>query len=176
VKALCQIFYTVSALCYQSSFLMRKRAMHLQPLSCNLLMPSSLTILWFAFNFRTAIYVEPVARTLSGRQAGIGLLWYPKPVLHVTATVRLFIALSSFCLITFKHAESEVLTAIVRKSSLLWNVTPCSPVNFNVSFGGTFHLHHHCWRVSQARNQDEAGSFNRNTWQYILEDRMIIYK
>jgi hypothetical protein len=31
----------------------------------------------------------------------------------------------------------EVLTAVVMKSIIFWNMTPCSPLSFNRRFGGT---------------------------------------
>jgi hypothetical protein len=36
----------------------------------------------------------------------------------------------------------EVLTAVVRKSSTFWDITPCSPLKVNRYFGGIgrFHL------------------------------------
>jgi hypothetical protein len=39
------------------------------------------------------------------------------------------------------YVESEVLTAVVMKSSIFWDITPCSPVKVNPRFGGKyFHL------------------------------------
>jgi hypothetical protein len=38
-------------------------------------------------------------------------------------------------------AFEEVLTAVVMKSNIFWNITPCSPLKINRSFGGTYHLH-----------------------------------
>jgi hypothetical protein len=35
----------------------------------------------------------------------------------------------------------EVLTAAVMKSSSMWNITLCSPLEVNPRVGGTFHLH-----------------------------------
>jgi hypothetical protein len=35
----------------------------------------------------------------------------------------------------------EVLTALVIKSSIFWGLTPCSPLEVNRYFGGTFSLH-----------------------------------
>jgi hypothetical protein len=46
---------------------------------------------------------DSVAYIPRGRQAGIGLRWYPKSVFLVTATARLFDVLFAFCLITFKY-------------------------------------------------------------------------
>jgi hypothetical protein len=35
----------------------------------------------------------------------------------------------------------EVLTAVVMKSTVFWDVTPYSPLEVNRCFGGTYHLH-----------------------------------
>jgi hypothetical protein len=35
----------------------------------------------------------------------------------------------------------EVLTAVVMKSTIFWDITPCSPLTVNRSFGGTYRLH-----------------------------------
>jgi hypothetical protein len=45
----------------------------------------------------------------------------------------------------------EVLTAVVMKSSMFWDITPCNPLEINRRFGGTF-LHLQGRRMSQARN------------------------
>jgi hypothetical protein len=38
------------------------------------------------------------------------------------------------------------------KSFILWDITPCNPLNFNGCFEGTYLLHLHGYGVSQARN------------------------
>jgi hypothetical protein len=38
----------------------------------------------------------------------------------------------------------EVLTAVVMKSSIFWDITPCSPLKVNQRFGGTYRLHLQC--------------------------------
>jgi hypothetical protein len=39
----------------------------------------------------------------------------------------------------FRHRQTtEVLTAVVMKSTIFWNITPCSPVSVNHRFGGTY--------------------------------------
>jgi hypothetical protein len=35
----------------------------------------------------------------------------------------------------------EVFTAVVMKSVIFWDMTPCSPLSFNRYFGGTYRLH-----------------------------------
>jgi hypothetical protein len=37
----------------------------------------------------------------------------------------------------------EVFTAVVMKSIIFWDMTPCSPSSFNRGFGGTYRLHLH---------------------------------
>jgi hypothetical protein len=36
------------------------------------------------------------------------------------------------------------------KSYILWDTTPCSPLEVNGSFGGTCCIHRQGWKVSQA--------------------------
>jgi hypothetical protein len=43
------------------------------------------------------------------------------------------------------------------KISIFWDITPCSPLKVNRRFGGTYRLHLQGPRISQARNQREAG-------------------
>jgi hypothetical protein len=50
----------------------------------------------------------------------------------------------------------EVPTAVTRKSTNFWGVTPCSMVEVHQCFWGTYCLHLQGQRVSQARNQQEA--------------------
>jgi hypothetical protein len=55
----------------------------------------------------------------------------------------------------------EVLRAVVMKCSIFWDITTCSPLKINRRFGGICRLHIQGRRISQARNQREAGS---NQW------------
>jgi hypothetical protein len=50
----------------------------------------------------------------------------------------------------------EVLTAVVKKSTIFWDITPCSPLKFNRRFGGTHRLCLQGRRISRARNQRES--------------------
>jgi hypothetical protein len=52
----------------------------------------------------------------------------------------------------------EVLTAVVMKSFIFWDITPFSPVEVKRRFGETYCLHLQCRRVSQTSGQPEAGS------------------
>jgi hypothetical protein len=42
---------------------------------------------------------------------------------------------NNFCKVGF-----EVLRAVVMKSTILWDITPCSPLSVNRRFGGTYRL------------------------------------
>jgi hypothetical protein len=39
------------------------------------------------------------------------------------------------------YVGSEVLSAVVIKSTILWDITSCSPLKVNRRFDGTYHLH-----------------------------------
>jgi hypothetical protein len=44
----------------------------------------------------------------------------------------------------------EVLTAVVMKSSIFWDITPCSTLNVNRRFGETYRLHFQGRKISRA--------------------------
>jgi hypothetical protein len=83
----------------------------------------------------------------------------------------------------------EVLTAVVIKNSVLWDITPRSAAEVSWRFGGTYHLHLQVWRVRKTRNQhkldrlkDLDRMFLRNvcwilptTGCYFLTDRTLEY-
>jgi hypothetical protein len=52
----------------------------------------------------------------------------------------------------------EVLTAVIMKSSIFWDITLCSPLKDNRCFGGTCRLHLQGRRKSHERNRREASS------------------
>jgi hypothetical protein len=56
------------------------------------------------------------------------------------------------------HVRLEVLTAVVMKASVIWDISPYSPLKIKWHFSQTCHLHLQGWRVSQARNKHEAGN------------------
>jgi hypothetical protein len=66
--------------------------------------------------------------------------------------------------------EVEVLTAVVMKSSIFWDITPRSPFNVNRRFGGTC-LHLPGPSLSQVRNQPEAGS--NHSLRYVPPKRRL---
>jgi hypothetical protein len=76
--------------------------------------------------------------SLSVRQEILCFLWNPK--LHY-------------------HVEIEVLTEVVMKSSVFWDITPYSSMNVNRRFRGTCCLLLQGWRVNQTRNQHEVVYF-----------------
>jgi hypothetical protein len=65
------------------------------------------------------------------------------------------------------YVRFEDSTAVVMKSSIFWDITPCSPLKVNRRFGWTCHLHLQGRRISQARNQREARS-KQSTDCYLL--------
>jgi hypothetical protein len=52
-----------------------------------------------------------------------------------------------------KNVGFEVLTAVVMKSSMFWDKTPCSALKVKRRFGGTCRLHLQGRRISQARSR-----------------------
>jgi hypothetical protein len=52
----------------------------------------------------------------------------------------------------------EVLTAVIMKSTIFWDITPCSPLKVNRCLGGTCRLSFQGRRISHKRNQHEVGS------------------
>jgi hypothetical protein len=57
---------------------------------------------------------------------------------------------------TILYVGSEVLTAVVMKSAIFWDITPCSPLKVSRRFGRTYRLHFQGQRISRARNQRES--------------------
>jgi hypothetical protein len=57
-----------------------------------------------------------------------------------------------------QYVGFEVLSVVVMKSSIFWDVTLCTLLKVNWRFGGTCCLHLQDQRISQARNWREAGS------------------
>jgi hypothetical protein len=70
---------------------------------------------------------------------------------------------------------SEILTAVVKKSSVFWDLTLYSPLEANWRFGGTCRLHPQGRKISQARNQRESRWQRRltsNGLQRIISQKM----
>jgi hypothetical protein len=43
--------------------------------------------------------------------------------------------------VSYYYVGFEVFPAVVVKSTVLWDITPCSPLSVNRRFGGTYHLY-----------------------------------
>jgi hypothetical protein len=58
------------------------------------------------------------------------------------------------------------------KSTILWDITPCSPLRVNRRFGGTYRLHLQDRKIGEAKNQRESTwvDSERTTLRYIPED------
>jgi hypothetical protein len=64
---------------------------------------------------------------------------------YETSVTTILTARSIFFKVGFKD-----LTPVVMKSSVFWNITPCSPLKIKGRFGGTFLLNLQLQRISQA--------------------------
>jgi hypothetical protein len=90
------------------------------------------------------------------------------PYLHVW-DVRMCFALSHFTAVHFLYSNPvswklvfinvgfEVLTAVVVKSYIFWDITLCSTFKPNRSFGATCRLHLQDRKINQGRKQCESG-------------------
>jgi hypothetical protein len=81
--------------------------------------------------------------------------------------------------------RSEALTAVVMKSIIFWDITPCSPVRVNWRFGGTYRLHLQGRRISRASRALLVTcvhaallpvDFQRTTRLYIPENGTLIMR
>jgi hypothetical protein len=54
------------------------------------------------------------------------------------------------------YVGSMVLTAVIMKISIFWDITPYSPLKVNWRFGGKCHLHLQGWRINHERNKFPA--------------------
>jgi hypothetical protein len=55
------------------------------------------------------------------------------------------------CILSMKEGREvgyKALTAVVMKSSVFWDITPCSPVKVNIFFGRKYRLHLQYRRVN----------------------------
>jgi hypothetical protein len=55
-----------------------------------------------------------------------------------------------------RHLGSEILTVVVMKSTIIWDIMPCSLLKVTRHFGGTYRLHPQGRRISPVRNQHES--------------------
>jgi hypothetical protein len=81
-----------------------------------------------------------------------------------------------------RNCSRELAEKLKRKrSSVFWDITPCSPLEVNRRFGGILRFHLQGRILSQARNQHKVGSkqerwngdFQWTSWRYIPEDRNL---
>jgi hypothetical protein len=63
-----------------------------------------------------------------------------------------------------ENVGAEDLTLVVMKSSVLWHITPFSPLEFNRRFVETNIVHPQGWRLSQAGNKRGCISKSRFTF------------
>jgi hypothetical protein len=89
---------------------------------------------------------------------------------------------------------SEVLTAVVIKSAISWDIKPCSPLKVNWRFGGTYRLHLHGLKINRALlatcfhagillglfldSEDGGDMFLRNGWffsglQCVISQKIV---
>jgi hypothetical protein len=75
----------------------------------------------------------------------------------------------ALCSHSFDYEEPYVLTAVIMKSSIIWDVTPCSPVEANRCFGEIYFPHLQGVSVSQGSIQNEArnnfASYALRSWR-----------
>jgi hypothetical protein len=64
------------------------------------------------------------------------------------------------CWINLLIVGFEVLTAVVMKSTIFWDIMPCSPLKVDQRFRGTYHLHFQGRRISQANRAPLATCFH----------------
>jgi hypothetical protein len=76
-----------------------------------------------------------------------------------------------------KNVRFKVITAVVMKSSIFWDITPCSLFKVNQRSGGTRCLHLQGYPSTlkmEATNLSEMSvDFQRNTRRYIPENRTL---
>jgi hypothetical protein len=74
-----------------------------------------------------------------------------------------------------QRVEFEVLIAVVIKTSIFWDITPCSPFKVNRHIGGIFRLHLQERRISEAKNQPEAGSKQSSGGDMFLQKLWLTF-
>jgi hypothetical protein len=81
----------------------------------------------------------------------------PTVVLETVQSDRIHMALLELAPLSFysRWPSLRTLTLFVIKSTIFWDITPCSPLKVSRRFGGTYHLHLQGRRKNRARNQRE---------------------
>jgi hypothetical protein len=74
----------------------------------------------------------------------------------------------------------EALTAVAMKSTIFWDITPCSSLSVNWRFGWTYRLHLQGQKISQAWNQRESRwqtelCLQQTTHHYTPEDSTFFF-
>jgi hypothetical protein len=91
----------------------------------------------------------------------------------------------------------DVLTAVIMKKFIFWDITPCSPLKVKRRFGETYRIHCQGRRISQAKyergnsachllscwfrppkmdatcSSETSVDFKQTTWRYIPRDRTL---
>jgi hypothetical protein len=62
----------------------------------------------------------------------------------------------------------EVLRAVIIKRSIFWEITSCSPLQFNRRFGGRRCLHLQCW-INETTNQHEESGRHSQCWLTFID-------
>jgi hypothetical protein len=71
--------------------------------------------------------------------------------------------------------ENVTLSQCWLWSYMIWETMPCIPRNMNGRFGGICRPHLQCWRVSQARNQEDEGYMFLGKIDWLSMDYMALY-
>jgi hypothetical protein len=76
----------------------------------------------------------------------------------------------------------EVFTAVVMKSIIFWDMTPCNPLSFNRRFGRTYRLHLQGQRNRFSKTSKQAGAtcllaglLQLNGLYGVLSQKMIFF-
>jgi hypothetical protein len=64
--------------------------------------------------------------------------------------------------VLFNSCYKDVQMKVVMKSSVFWDITPCSPLKFNLCVGEACQFHVQGGRISKAKSHGEAGG-KKNT-------------
>lgn len=73
-----------------------------------------------------------------------------------------------------EYIKFEILTAVIMRSSIFWNITSCCQMKVVGGSGGTFRLYLQVKRMRQAKKQYEVGSKLCSTWLTFKELYSVI--
>jgi hypothetical protein len=73
------------------------------------------------------------------------------------------------------HAGPEVLTAVVMKSPIFWDITPFSPLKVNQRFGGTCYLSHTSFLLGLFLNPEDGGDMFLRNFERLSADYTALY-